>query len=159
MVVNGGHEETVAAAARAVANSPLVKAALHGGDRLLVPAVQPRAADALGALAVAHDQQREPAQDGVERLAEAQLVLGAQARSGQTDAPVAIRIAVSLVEELAVDRDAVERALHADAEQQVGGLRREPRVALHEHSIVAKLGRSSRALGLGGDADRARQGA
>jgi glutamate N-acetyltransferase / amino-acid N-acetyltransferase len=32
VVVNGGHEETVATAARAVANSPLVKAALNGGD-------------------------------------------------------------------------------------------------------------------------------
>jgi glutamate N-acetyltransferase/amino-acid N-acetyltransferase len=30
--VTGGHEPAVAAAARAVANSPLVKAALHGGD-------------------------------------------------------------------------------------------------------------------------------
>jgi glutamate N-acetyltransferase / amino-acid N-acetyltransferase len=32
VVVQGGHEETVVAAARAVANSPLVKSALHGGD-------------------------------------------------------------------------------------------------------------------------------
>jgi glutamate N-acetyltransferase/amino-acid N-acetyltransferase len=32
VVVSGGHEPTVSAAARAVANSPLVKAALHGGD-------------------------------------------------------------------------------------------------------------------------------
>ena len=32
VVVNGGHEATVDVAARAVANSPLVKAALHGGD-------------------------------------------------------------------------------------------------------------------------------
>ncbi|HET8754476.1 MAG TPA: bifunctional glutamate N-acetyltransferase/amino-acid acetyltransferase ArgJ [Solirubrobacteraceae bacterium] len=32
IVVHGGHDETVARAARAVANSPLVKAALHGGD-------------------------------------------------------------------------------------------------------------------------------
>ena len=32
VVVNGGHQATVDAAARAVANSPLVKAALHGGD-------------------------------------------------------------------------------------------------------------------------------
>ena len=32
VVVSGGHEPTVAAAARAVANSPLVKAVLHGGD-------------------------------------------------------------------------------------------------------------------------------
>jgi glutamate N-acetyltransferase / amino-acid N-acetyltransferase len=32
VVVNGGHSEGVEAAARAVANSPLVKAALHGGD-------------------------------------------------------------------------------------------------------------------------------
>jgi glutamate N-acetyltransferase / amino-acid N-acetyltransferase len=32
VVVNGGHQPTVDAAARAVANSPLVKAALHGGD-------------------------------------------------------------------------------------------------------------------------------
>jgi glutamate N-acetyltransferase/amino-acid N-acetyltransferase len=30
--VRGGHRESVEAAARAVANSPLVKAALHGGD-------------------------------------------------------------------------------------------------------------------------------
>jgi glutamate N-acetyltransferase / amino-acid N-acetyltransferase len=32
VVVHGGHEETVARAARAVADSPLVKAALYGGD-------------------------------------------------------------------------------------------------------------------------------
>jgi glutamate N-acetyltransferase/amino-acid N-acetyltransferase len=32
VVVNGGHEDTVVRAARAVADSPLVKAALHGGD-------------------------------------------------------------------------------------------------------------------------------
>jgi glutamate N-acetyltransferase / amino-acid N-acetyltransferase len=32
VVVHGGHEETVARTARAVADSPLVKAALHGGD-------------------------------------------------------------------------------------------------------------------------------
>jgi glutamate N-acetyltransferase/amino-acid N-acetyltransferase len=32
IVVRGGHEETVVRAARAVADSPLVKAALHGGD-------------------------------------------------------------------------------------------------------------------------------
>ena len=32
VVVNGGHDEAVGTVARAVANSPLVKAALHGGD-------------------------------------------------------------------------------------------------------------------------------
>ena len=32
VVVSGGHQESVEAAGRAVANSPLVKAALHGGD-------------------------------------------------------------------------------------------------------------------------------
>lgn len=32
VVVHGGHEETIVAVARQVANSPLVKAALHGGD-------------------------------------------------------------------------------------------------------------------------------
>jgi glutamate N-acetyltransferase/amino-acid N-acetyltransferase len=32
VVVHGGHEEAVERVARAVANSPLVKAALHGGD-------------------------------------------------------------------------------------------------------------------------------
>jgi glutamate N-acetyltransferase / amino-acid N-acetyltransferase len=32
VVVHGGHPESVESAARAVANSPLVKAALHGGD-------------------------------------------------------------------------------------------------------------------------------
>ena len=32
VIVRGGHAEAVEAAARAVADSPLVKAALHGGD-------------------------------------------------------------------------------------------------------------------------------
>ena len=32
VVVDGGHQPTVEAAARSIANSPLVKAALHGGD-------------------------------------------------------------------------------------------------------------------------------
>jgi glutamate N-acetyltransferase / amino-acid N-acetyltransferase len=32
VAVSGGHEETVVSAARSIANSPLVKAALHGGD-------------------------------------------------------------------------------------------------------------------------------
>ncbi len=32
VVVRGGHQESVEAAARSVANSPLVKAALHSGD-------------------------------------------------------------------------------------------------------------------------------
>src|SRR6185312_14065504 len=32
VIVRGGHPQGVEAAARAVANSPLVKAALHGGD-------------------------------------------------------------------------------------------------------------------------------
>jgi glutamate N-acetyltransferase / amino-acid N-acetyltransferase len=32
VAVSGGHEETVVGVARAIANSPLVKAALHGGD-------------------------------------------------------------------------------------------------------------------------------
>jgi glutamate N-acetyltransferase / amino-acid N-acetyltransferase len=32
VVVSGGHDDTVSRAARAVADSPLVKAALHGGD-------------------------------------------------------------------------------------------------------------------------------
>ena len=32
VVVHGGHEESVVRAARAVADSPLVKTALHGGD-------------------------------------------------------------------------------------------------------------------------------
>ncbi len=32
VIVRGGHQDNVEAAARAVANSPLVKAALHGGD-------------------------------------------------------------------------------------------------------------------------------
>jgi len=45
-------------------------------DALAVPAAHDDAADALGALAVAHHGQRELAQERVERLAEAQLVLG-----------------------------------------------------------------------------------
>ena len=37
VVVRGGHGDSVERAARAVANSPLVKAALHGGDPELGP--------------------------------------------------------------------------------------------------------------------------
>ncbi len=92
----------------------------------LVPAVDDDAADPARALAVAHHQEREPAQQHVERLAEAQLVLGlgrdphaARARRHQDRRVVG--------GELPVDRDAVERALDADAEQQVGGLRRQRR--------------------------------
>ena len=57
--------------------------------------------------------------------------------------------------ELAVDADAVERALDADAEQQVGGLGASARVGLHEaqHRREARLDHA-RALGLGGEPDR-----
>ena len=53
--------------------------------------------------------------------------------------------------ELAVDGDAVERALDAHAEQQVGGLRRQRRVGLDEAEHRRERGRDHpRALGLRG---------
>ena len=115
------------------------------------PPVHVHAADPLRALAVAHDLQREPAQRVVERLPQAQLVLGlrrddhaARARGHQHRRVVG--------GELPVDGDAVERALDAHAEQQVGGLGLERRVGLHEaeHGREARLDHP-RALGLGAD--------
>src|SRR4051794_7058338 len=90
-------------------------------------------------LAVAHDQHRELAHERVERLAQAQLVgaLGLNAYAGG-----AVRLDEHGVagRELAVHRDAVERALHADARQQVDGGWLELRVGLHEaeHRGVAR---------------------
>ena len=120
-----------ACAIRPQFGSPPFRAALTSGESATaraarttvssLAAVHDHAADALRALAVAHDLQREPAQQHVERLAEAQLVLGlgldahAARAGGHEDRRV-------VGGELPVDRDAVEGALHAHAEQQVGGL-------------------------------------
>ena len=75
-----------ACAIRPQFGSPPCSAALTSGESAtaraardhvrLVAAVDDHAADALGALAVAHDQHRQPPQQVVERLAEAHLVLG-----------------------------------------------------------------------------------
>ena len=56
-------------------------------DGRVVAAVHVHAADPLGALAVAHDLQREPAQRVVERLAEPQLVLATPARRSRRSRP------------------------------------------------------------------------
>ena len=68
--------------------------ALH---RLLVAAADHDPADAPGALAVADDHQRQLAHERVERLAEAQLVLGL-GLDGTPEAPLHCRITVSLVD-------------------------------------------------------------
>ena len=95
------------------------------------------AADPRGALAVAHDQQRELAQQLVQRLAEAYLVLGLgrDAHAGGARRHQDHRV---VGRELPVDRDAVERALHAHAEQQVGGLGRERRVGLRRSTASSR---------------------
>ena len=71
------------------------------------------------------------AQQRVERLAEAQLVLGL-GRDAHAARARALQDRGVVRRELAVDGDAVERALDADAEQQVGGLGLERGVGLHE---------------------------
>ena len=75
----------------------------------------------------------------VERLAEPQLVLGLRidddaARPARHQDRGVVR------RQLAVDADAVERALDADAEQQVGGLGLSAASVWTKHSIVAKFG-------------------
>src|SRR3954453_13610658 len=88
-----------------------------GLDVRHVPAADDDAADALGAFAVADDHQREAAQDGVERLAEAHLVLGLGLDADAARA-AALQDRRVVGRELAVDADALERAFHADAEEQ-----------------------------------------
>ena len=66
-------------------------------DDLLPAAAHEDAADPLGALAVAHDHDREHPQQRVERLAEAQLVL-ALGRDATPLAPEHMRITVSFVD-------------------------------------------------------------
>ena len=92
------------------------------------------------ALAVGDHHDRELAQQRVERLAEAQLVLalGRDAHAARARAHQDRRV---VGRELAVDRRAVERALHAHAQQQLGrlGLRAAASVCT-KHSIVAKFG-------------------
>ena len=67
------------------------------------------------------------------------------------DAPDACRITVSLVESCPSTRDAVERARHAHAEQQVGGLGVQRRVGLDEAEHRRERRRDHpRALGLRG---------
>src|SRR3954451_647155 len=86
----------------------------HAAGRLLdgdaVAAGHDHAADALGALAVAHDRERELAQKGVEGLAERELVrrLGLDPHAARAAGHEQDRV---VRRELAVDADAVERAL------------------------------------------------
>ena len=155
-----------ACAIRPQFGSPPCSAALTSGelataraaafDRRLVAAVDHHAPDALRPLAVAHDQQREPPQD--RRPAPRRSAARRRTRAAiRTPAGAARHQDRGVVgRELAVDRDAVERALHAHAEQQIGGLGRERRVGLHEAQHRREVGRDHpRALGLRGDADRA----
>ena len=112
------------------------------------------APDALRALAVTHDLERELAQQRVERLAEAQLVvalrldLHARGAAREAEDGVARR-------ELAVDRDAVERALDGDPGEQIERRRRQLGIGLDE----AEQGREARrhhprALRLRGESHR-----
>src|SRR5919107_1411708 len=97
------------------------------------------------------DVDRELAQQRVERLAEGELVLGLLL-DRHAAAPAAHEEHGVVRRELAVDGDPVERALDRDAEQQVGGLRAERGVGLHEaeHRREARLDHPG-ALGLGTD--------
>ncbi len=122
---------------------------------VLVRAGDDDAAGALRPLAVADDQQRELAQDGVEREPELRLVLRlrldlhAALAAAHEDRGVVGR-------ELAVDGDAVEGALHAHAEQQVGGGAGHLRVRLDEAQHGREVGLDHpRALALGGEVDDA----
>src|SRR4051794_40580509 len=111
------------------------------------------AADPLGALAVADDLERELAQEGVEGLAEGELVrrLGVDPHAARAAGHQQDRV---VRRELAVDADAVERALDRHAEQEVGGLGGERGVGLHEaeHRREARLDHAG-ALGLRAEPD------
>ena len=90
-------------------------------DALAVAAAHDDAADAAGALAVADDVERELAQQRVERLAEAQLVLALGRDARRRWRPSRCRIDGVVGRQLPVDRDAVERAL--DASRRAAGRR------------------------------------
>ena len=126
-------------------------------DVAVVAAAHDDAADPPGALAVAHDEDRELAQQRVERLAERELVVGLR-RDVHAARARALEDRGVVRRELAVDGDAVERALDADAEQQVGGLGLQARVGLHEaeHRRERRLDHA-RALGLRAERDGARR--
>src|SRR3954463_6057825 len=124
----------------------------HGAGRPLdgraVAAGHDDAADPLGALAVADDLERELAPGRGEGLAEGELVrrLGLDPHAARAAGHEQDRV---VRRELAVDADAVERALDRHPEQEVGGLARERRVGLHEaeHRREARLDHAG-ALGL-----------
>src|SRR3954447_4770982 len=107
----------VAAVQRGLDERRICDRAGGGLDGLEMPAAHDDAADALGALTVAHDHQREAAQDGVEGLAEADLVVGLGLDAHAAGA-AALQDRRVVGRELPVDADALERALDADAEQQ-----------------------------------------
>ena len=109
------------------------------------------------ALAVGEDQHPELAHQRVERLAEPQLVLrlGLDAHAGRAAREREHGVARG---ELAVHADAVERALHAYAGEQVERLRRQRGVGLHEAEHRGEAGRDHPgALGLAGEAHRRRR--
>src|SRR5258708_4285015 len=124
-------------------------------DVVLVSAAHDHPRRAPGALAVDHHHHGQLAKQGVQRLAEAQLVLalgGDRDRGGaggHQDRRVVGR-------ELAVHRSAVEGALHAYTEQQVGGLGRQRRVCLYEAQHRGELRRDhAGALALRAEPDSA----
>ena len=130
---------------------PAVQRGLHQrrvGDRprgarddLVAAAAHDHAADPLGALAVAHDVQRELAQRPVQRLAEAHLVLGLRLDRARRDAPDACRITVSLVESCPSTETRSNERCDAHAEQQVGGLGASSTASVWtKQSIVANAG-------------------
>ena len=76
-------------------------------------------ADAPRTLAVGRDEQRKLAHDRVQRLAEAQLVLGL-GRDGHPGGAGALQDHGVVGRQLTVHRDPLKAALDAHAEQQVG---------------------------------------
>ena len=147
----------VAAVQRGLDQRRVGDRARHRLDAAPVAAAHDDAPDALGALAVADDVQRELAQQRVERLAEAQLVLGLR-RDATPLAPEAIRITVSLVESWpSTVMRSNERLTHTPSSRSAVSGASAASVCTKQ-SIVAKFGCDHPgALGLRAEAHRPRR--
>ena len=118
-------------------------------------AAHDHAGDPRGALAVGHHHDRRAGAAARRAPRRSAARPRSRGRPATPLAPEAISTAVSLVESSPVDRAAVERALDAHAEQQLGGVGLERRVGLHEAQHRGEVRRDhARALALGGEAHR-----
>ena len=125
-------------------------------DDTVSAAAHDDAADPLGALAVAHDVQRELAQRPVERLAEAHLVRRSAARRARRTRPTPAGSPCRWWRAARPRETRSNERCDAHAEQQVGGLGAQRRVGLDEAEHRRERGRDHpRALGLRGQPDGA----